>query len=76
MHGILFFLLKEYMALKDPLCEKYDFKAYLAQCDRNLIVGLETYDILVVPCFENVLALVMGVIINSPCQRKTQTDKY
>ncbi|KAJ9267954.1 transcriptional regulator family: Fungal Specific TF [Paecilomyces variotii] len=62
MHGILYFLLKEYMALKDPLCEEFDFKAHLAQCDRNLISGLETYDILAVPCFENVLALVMGAI--------------
>ncbi|KAJ5757933.1 uncharacterized protein N7511_006627 [Penicillium nucicola] len=62
MHGILYYLLKEYMAIKDPLCHDFDFKANLEQCERNFIVGLETYDVMAVPSFENILALTMGAI--------------
>ncbi|CAI7573210.1 unnamed protein product [Penicillium bialowiezense] len=62
MHGILYFLLKEYQALKDPLCQKFDFDFHLAQCEKNFIIGLETYDIMAKPSFENILGLTMGAI--------------
>lgn len=61
MHGIFFFLLKEYQALKDSLCEKFDFKVHLAQCEKNFSMGLETFDIMVIPSFDNILGLTMGV---------------
>ncbi|KAJ0422367.1 fungal-specific transcription factor domain-containing protein [Aspergillus carlsbadensis] len=40
MHGVLYFIIKEMIAFKDPLSEKFDLPTY----------------------FENVLALVMGMI--------------
>lgn len=61
MHGIFFCLLKEYEAMKDPLCQQFDFSAHLAQCEENLIMGIETYEILAVPSFDNILGLAMGV---------------
>ncbi|KAH8680093.1 hypothetical protein BGZ60DRAFT_401267 [Tricladium varicosporioides] len=62
MHGILYFLLKEYITMQDPLCGEYDLKAHLAKCEQNFNAGIEAYDVLAVPSFENILALTMGVI--------------
>lgn len=61
MHGIVLFLIKEYIAMKDTLCQEYDLTDSLSQCERNFISTLETYDVLAFPSFENILALVMGV---------------
>ncbi|KAL4787931.1 hypothetical protein BJX76DRAFT_249584 [Aspergillus varians] len=62
MHGILLSLLKEFIGLKHPLTEKYDLSSHLANCERNFNTGLETYEILVVPSFENILSLTLAVI--------------
>lgn len=61
MNGILYCILKEYLATQDPLGKQYDIKAFLAKCDRNFNLGIETYDVLAVPTFDNVLALTLGV---------------
>lgn len=61
MHGILYFLLREYTTLSDPLCKEYNLKAHLSRCEKSLNVGLEVYDVLAMPCSENILALTMGV---------------
>jgi hypothetical protein len=68
MHGVLFFVLKEMIAFKDPLVEKFDLHSYLAHCEQNFVVGVETYEVLAVPSFENILALIMGVSIASGLQ--------
>ncbi|KAL4923484.1 Zn(II)2Cys6 transcription factor [Aspergillus undulatus] len=62
MHGILLSLLKEFIGLKDPLAEKYDLSTYLPACEKNFNLGMETYEILVVPSFENVLSVLLAVI--------------
>ncbi|KAJ5326382.1 uncharacterized protein N7506_009484 [Penicillium brevicompactum] len=62
MHGVFFFLLKEYQALKDSLCQQFDFELHLAQCEKNFSMGLETFDIMVMPSFDNILGLIMGAI--------------
>ncbi|KAG7286845.1 hypothetical protein NEMBOFW57_009162 [Staphylotrichum longicolle] len=46
MHGILYFLLREYITLSDPLCKQYNLKAHLARCEKSLNAGLEAYDII------------------------------
>jgi hypothetical protein len=61
MHGILLCLLKEFIAFKDPLAEKYDLPSYMPTIEKNFNAGLETYEMLAVPSFENVLALVLAV---------------
>lgn len=71
MHGILFFVLKELIAMEDPLCQKFNLADYLESCERAFIVAMETYEVLVVPSFENILALTMGVSINGPCLNNT-----
>ncbi|KAL3462826.1 fungal-specific transcription factor domain-containing protein [Aspergillus heterothallicus] len=62
MHGVLFFLLKEMIAFKDPLCQRFDLATYLDHCEQNFVAAVETYEVLVVPSFENILALIMGMI--------------
>ncbi|KAL2847210.1 fungal-specific transcription factor domain-containing protein [Aspergillus pseudoustus] len=62
MHGVLFFILKEFIAVKDPLCQKFDLTTYLDHCEHNFVAAVETYEVLAVPSFENILALVMGMI--------------
>ncbi|KAL2799262.1 hypothetical protein BJX66DRAFT_333165 [Aspergillus keveii] len=62
MHGVLFFVLKEMIAFKDPLAKKFDLHSYLAHCEQNFVAAIETYEVLAVPSFENILALVMGMI--------------
>ena len=61
MHGILYFIMKEYVALSDPLCKEYDLKMHLDKCEQRFNVGIETYDILAIPNFENIFALMLGV---------------
>ncbi|KAL4944173.1 hypothetical protein BDV06DRAFT_233777 [Aspergillus oleicola] len=62
MHGILLSLLKEFIGLKDPLAEKYDLSAHLPLCEKNFSIGMQTYEILVVPSFENILTVLLAVI--------------
>ena len=61
MHGILYYLLKEHEAMKDPLCQQFEFPVHLARCEKNFIMGVETYEIMAVPSFDNILGLTMGV---------------
>lgn len=61
MYGILYCLLKECLLLQSPLAQKYDLKVHVSTCERNFSRGIETYQTLAVPCFENVLSLALGV---------------
>ncbi|OKL59647.1 hypothetical protein UA08_05133 [Talaromyces atroroseus] len=64
MHGVLFFVLKELIAMKDPLCQKFDLLTYLDHCEQNFVAAIETYEVLAVPAFENILALTMGMLMS------------
>jgi hypothetical protein len=61
MHGVLFFLIKEMIAFNDPLCQKVDLTTYIDHCEQIFVAAVETYEVLAVSSFENILALVMGV---------------
>ncbi|KAI1368129.1 hypothetical protein F5Y08DRAFT_326165 [Xylaria arbuscula] len=63
MYGLLHFLLKEISILGEPLGTEYDLKTYVTHCKRNFNAGIETYNILVIPSFENILSLTLGVIM-------------
>ncbi|BCS02993.1 uncharacterized protein AKAW2_61257A [Aspergillus luchuensis] len=62
MHGVLFFVLKELIAMKDELCQRFDLTTHLDHCEKVFAATLETYDVLAVPSFENILALTMGMV--------------
>ncbi|KAI2472279.1 hypothetical protein F4781DRAFT_9715 [Annulohypoxylon bovei var. microspora] len=59
VHGLLCMLLRESLTLDDPLGKEYDLKTYITQCEHNFNVGIETYDILAIPSFENVFSLTL-----------------
>jgi hypothetical protein len=61
MHGIIYYILREYVSLSDPICNQYDIKAHMATCERRLRAGLGSVDILSVPSFDNILSLILGV---------------
>ncbi|PYH87092.1 hypothetical protein BO82DRAFT_324445 [Aspergillus uvarum CBS 121591] len=61
-HGVLLFVLKEYVAMNDDLCQRFDLNAHLIQCEQIFVSALEHYEVLVVPSFANILALTMGMI--------------
>ena len=65
MHGILYYTMKEYVAMKDPLCQKYDLKAQVETCKKSFLTSLESLHVLAVPSFENIIALALGVSIMS-----------
>jgi hypothetical protein len=61
MYGILYCLLKEFIFLENPLGQEYDLKSHVSTCEKNFNQGIQTYQILAIPCFENVLSLALGV---------------
>lgn len=50
----------------NPLCQAHDLKAHAAHCGQRFNAAIETYDVLAVPSFENILALIMGVSRSNP----------
>ncbi|KAK6331906.1 hypothetical protein TWF718_002444 [Orbilia javanica] len=62
MHGLLLFLLEEYIALNDPILSGWDASKFLGLCEKNLHIGCQSYEILAVPHVENVKALTLGVV--------------
>ncbi|KAJ1707538.1 fungal-specific transcription factor domain-containing protein [Aspergillus flavus] len=62
MHGILLSLLKEFTILGSPLCQKFDLKAHMSTCEQNFNTLVESYDVLAIPSFESIFALIMGFI--------------
>jgi hypothetical protein len=40
---------------------KVDLTTYIDHCEQIFVAAVETYEVLAVPSFENILALVMGV---------------
>ncbi|RAH48306.1 fungal specific transcription factor domain-containing protein [Aspergillus brunneoviolaceus CBS 621.78] len=61
-HGVLLFVLKEYVAMNDDLGQRVDLNAHLNECEHMFVAALEHYEVLVIPSFENILALTMGMI--------------
>src|SRR4051812_43378514 len=63
VNGILYLLLREYDMLQQSavLGPEWDVKQLLAQAKRNFDLGIQSFDLLTVPSFENVLALTISV---------------
>ncbi|KAE8140310.1 fungal-specific transcription factor domain-containing protein [Aspergillus pseudotamarii] len=62
MHGIILTLLKEFTIMGNPLCQKFDLKAHISTCEQNFNTLVESYDVLAIPSFESIFALIMGFI--------------
>ncbi|KAF4944251.1 hypothetical protein FSARC_14722 [Fusarium sarcochroum] len=62
LNGIFYMLVKEFKMLQVNLGEEYDLDELLLKCQRNFNLGIETYEILVQPTYDNVLALTLAVV--------------
>ncbi|KAE8161566.1 hypothetical protein BDV40DRAFT_313021 [Aspergillus tamarii] len=62
MHGIILTLLKEFKIMGNPLSQKFDLKAHISTCEQNFNTLVESYDVLAIPSFESIFALIMGSI--------------
>ena len=61
VNGIMRLLLREFIITEHPLSKEHDLKALKAQAERNFDLGLETFETLTVPSFENVVVLTTAV---------------
>ncbi|KAK6352924.1 hypothetical protein TWF696_004920 [Orbilia brochopaga] len=62
MHGLLFFLLQECVAVEDPIMAEWDAIGFMRICEKNLHIGCQSYEVLAVPTLDNIKALVMGIV--------------
>ncbi|KAF5685813.1 transcriptional regulatory [Fusarium circinatum] len=62
VNGIMRLLLREFIVTKDSLGEEYNLEELKAQAERNFDRGLQTFELLTVPSFENILAITAAVL--------------
>ncbi|KAL2788725.1 hypothetical protein BJX66DRAFT_308400 [Aspergillus keveii] len=62
LHGVFYFILKEFTFFQHPLTQKFDLKDLASKCERCFDTLLETYSVLGVPSFGNILALTLGTL--------------
>ncbi|KAF4952543.1 hypothetical protein FGADI_6614 [Fusarium gaditjirri] len=62
VNGILRLLLREFIITKDSLSEEHNLEELKAQAERNFDRGLQTFELMTVPSFENILAITAAVL--------------
>jgi hypothetical protein len=63
MHGVLYWLMKEYLSRNDDFAKRFDLATHFKSCKSSFEAGIKSHNIITVPSFENVIALTMGVSI-------------
>lgn len=63
MHGVLYWLIKEYISRDDAFCKRFDLQTHFKNCKVRFQADIQNHNVITVPSFENVIALVMGVCI-------------
>lgn len=61
VNGIMRLLLREFIITKDSLAEEHNLEELKAQAERNFDRGLQTFELMTVPSFENILAITAAV---------------
>ncbi|KAL2823301.1 fungal-specific transcription factor domain-containing protein [Aspergillus cavernicola] len=62
LHGLLYFVIRDYMHEGDPDLARFDLAWSETFCERNFSAGLNSYQMMVDPTLEKVQALLIGVI--------------
>ncbi|KAF4438416.1 hypothetical protein F53441_12804 [Fusarium austroafricanum] len=62
VNGIMRLLLREFIVTKDSLGDEHNLEELKAQAERNFNLGIQTFELVTVPSFENVLALTAAVL--------------
>lgn len=61
VQGLLHLILREYEITQQPLGKEWNTKQLRIQAGRNFDLAIESFHLLTVPSFENVLALTLAV---------------
>jgi hypothetical protein len=61
VNGIMRLILREFIITKDSLAEEHNLEELKAQAERNFDRGLQTFELMTVPSFENILAITAAV---------------
>ncbi|KAF5674977.1 transcriptional regulatory [Fusarium heterosporum] len=62
VNGMMRLILREFIITEESLGPEYDLKELKAQAERNFDLGLETFEMLTVPSFENVLVITTAIL--------------
>ncbi|KAK2800055.1 hypothetical protein FQN51_006294 [Onygenales sp. PD_10] len=62
MHGLLYYIIRDYHHLGDATLADSDCTLYADLCEKSFRLGLKSYDMIVNPTLEKVQALLIGVI--------------
>ncbi|KAL3464789.1 fungal-specific transcription factor domain-containing protein [Aspergillus heterothallicus] len=62
LHGLLYFVIRDYIHEGDPDLARFDLSSSKAFCERNFSAGLNSYQMMVDPTLEKVQALLIGVL--------------
>ncbi|KAL2359088.1 hypothetical protein RJZ56_008078 [Blastomyces dermatitidis] len=68
MHGLLYFIIRDYMHGGDSSLSQSDCTLYADICEKSFVQGLKSYEMFVGPTLEKVQALLIGVI---KCQEES-----
>ncbi|KAI9375133.1 fungal-specific transcription factor domain-containing protein [Aspergillus egyptiacus] len=62
LHGLLYFVIRDYMHEGDPDLARFDLASSKAFCERNFLAGLNNYQMVMDPTLQKVQALLIGVV--------------
>ncbi|KAL2861209.1 transcription factor domain-containing protein [Aspergillus lucknowensis] len=62
LHGLLYFVIRDYMHEGDPDLARFDLPSSKSFCERSFSVGLSSPQMMVDPTLEKVQALLIGII--------------
>ncbi|KAF4979220.1 hypothetical protein FZEAL_4529 [Fusarium zealandicum] len=62
VNGILYMMFWEFKITKQSIGQGHELQELLAKSERNFNLGIETYDVVAVPTFENIICLTLGVM--------------
>ncbi|KAL2813878.1 fungal-specific transcription factor domain-containing protein [Aspergillus granulosus] len=62
LHGLLYFVIRDYIHDGDPDLARFDLSSSKAFCERNFSAALNSYQMMVDPTLEKVQALLIGVL--------------
>ncbi|KAL3469756.1 fungal-specific transcription factor domain-containing protein [Aspergillus californicus] len=62
LHGLLYFVIRDYMHEGDPDLARFDLESSKSFCERSFFAGLNSSQMMVDPTLEKVQALLIGVI--------------
>ncbi|BCR92189.1 transcription factor domain-containing protein [Aspergillus chevalieri] len=62
LHGLLYFVVRDYLHEDDPDLAKFDASTYCKFCEDWFSAGLKSYEMMIDPTLEKIQALLLGVI--------------